>query len=65
MVNMKQSICPLCQNENQCKVNDEVSLCWCMTVAIDENVLKHVPENLKGKQCICFACVEKLSSLGE
>lgn len=66
--------CPLCQGENACGnelakqveqsltgPNDQINTCWCQDVSIQfpPALLAQVPEQLKGKRCICQNCVKK------
>jgi hypothetical protein len=53
--------CPLCGKENKCKQsksNDCPDLCWCHAVDIPESLLQQIPEEARGKACICRHCVE-------
>lgn len=56
----EQLMCPLCQANNYCGVND-TKPCWCMAESIPKPLLEKVPPNLKNKACICKACVEKFN----
>ncbi|MEK4699406.1 cysteine-rich CWC family protein [Solibacillus sp. FSL R7-0668] len=62
MISEKQ--CPICQGNNACNVADAQN-CWCMTAKIPQLVKDQVPTELKGKSCICAACVEKYSITNE
>jgi hypothetical protein len=49
--------CPLCGKDNNCQHNAES--CWCATVTFPKHVLDMIPEEKKGKACICKECLEK------
>ncbi|WP_152446281.1 cysteine-rich CWC family protein [Bacillus sp. THAF10] len=48
--------CPICNNHNQCKVDEDVKTCWCMSLKMDPKVLQQVPKEFIGVQCICEKC---------
>lgn len=48
--------CPLCGGDNQCKVNED-TICWCVTAKFPQGILDQLPEESKGKQCICQNCI--------
>jgi hypothetical protein len=51
--------CPLCGEPNQCapaKTGDLSSECWCTAVVIGREALHRVPEELRGKACLCPRC---------
>lgn len=54
--NIDDSICPLCEQSNRCDVKASQG-CWCMNTAVPEALLAQVPEQLKGKSCVCNACI--------
>lgn len=47
--------CPICGEDNGCKNSKE---CWCHSVIIPKALIEMVPEEKKGKACICKSCVE-------
>jgi hypothetical protein len=51
-----ERICPLCGQDNNCQHNQE---CWCHTVKFPKQILDLIPDDKKGKACICKACLEK------
>lgn len=55
----EQGICPICGKRNNCQRNEEE--CWCYNMEIPKYILELVPEDKKGKACICKACIEKYS----
>ncbi|WP_127530838.1 cysteine-rich CWC family protein [Paenibacillus kobensis] len=57
------SRCPLCGRDNRCACAaagcpDDATGCWCFTVSIPEQLLTRIPSELRGKACVCPACVE-------
>jgi hypothetical protein len=56
------NVCPICRKANQCAMElakltgKPVEPCWCVDVAFDQSLLDSVPDDAKGKACICFAC---------
>lgn len=55
-----EKICPLCGEDNGCQ-NGEAS-CWCYNVKIPAYLLDMVPQDKRGKACICKKCIEKYSN---
>lgn len=51
--------CPLCGAANECapalqgKCGVE---CWCTSVTVSQKALARIPDELKGKACLCRAC---------
>lgn len=56
-----ETICPLCQLENSCGVDNEQP-CWCTKTKVPETLIKQVPEELQKKACICQQCINKFNS---
>ena len=50
--------CPLCGNDNNCKDNKE---CWCYRVTIPKELLDRIPEDKKGKACVCKTCIDNFN----
>ncbi|PTT39429.1 hypothetical protein DBR23_11165 [Acidovorax sp. HMWF018] len=52
------SACPLCGQPNQCAIAAGLPAesCWCMTQTIDPAALAALPQEARGKVCICAAC---------
>lgn len=51
--------CPLCGGPNRCApaaAGDFAVECWCTRVAISQEALDRVPEQWRGKACLCPAC---------
>lgn len=53
----EEKICPLCGKANNCK--DGSKDCWCNYVIIPKELIDMVPEEKRGKACICKECVDK------
>lgn len=49
--------CPLCGQDNNCQHGQEN--CWCVTVKFPQHVIDMIPEDKKGKACVCKSCLEK------
>jgi len=49
-------ICPLCGQDNNCQHNAE---CWCHKEKFPKQVFEMIPEDKRGKACICKSCLEK------
>lgn len=56
---LDKTICPICGENNNCKHSKE---CWCHSVTIPKELLDMIPEDKKGKACICKSCVDKYRS---
>ena len=52
------STCPLCLKINHCDVQSQQG-CWCMNTKVPKALLAKIPEQLKGKSCICNACIKR------
>lgn len=52
----EERICPLCGQDNNCQHNAD---CWCVGVEIPNYIIEMIPEDKRGKACICKSCVEK------
>ena len=50
-------ICPVCNKENLCKINENTNQCWCFSIEIDKKLIALLPDNLINKSCICLACI--------
>lgn len=53
--------CPLCGKPNHCilQKNGVQEDCWCATETFSAKLLDLVPEEKKGKACICRDCLKK------
>lgn len=51
--------CPLCGEPNQCAPAMRGSFgaeCWCTSVTVSQRALARIPDQLRGKACLCRAC---------
>lgn len=55
-VNGLERICPLCGKDNNCQHGPD---CWCHAVEFPKHILDLIPDDKKGKACICKSCLEK------
>jgi hypothetical protein len=65
--NGDEARCPLCAQSNdcqQCTVSAYKGPCWCSAVKIPEALVARVPAELRGRACICRACVMKFHREG-
>jgi len=60
---MDEKICPICGNTNNCRHGE--GNCWCQNVVVPKKVLDMVPDDKKGKACICKSCIEKYSKIDD
>jgi len=53
--------CPLCGKDNRCGLlgQNPTEPCWCTQEVFPSKLLERVPEDSKGKACICRECLEK------
>ena len=51
-----EKICPLCGKPNNCESGNED--CWCKHVTIPKELIDSIPEDKRGKACICKECVD-------
>jgi hypothetical protein len=52
--------CPLCGEGNDCQRCEGVAYkgpCWCFKVEVPQELIGRLPEDLRGKACICRECV--------
>lgn len=55
------TLCPICRQPNGCAMAGDGSSgsdCWCRQVAFPAAVLAAVPDEAKGRACICRRCAE-------
>lgn len=56
--------CPICHEPNVCAMETAKATgtkpqrCWCMDAVITPEVMDLVPDQAKGKACVCAKCVE-------
>ena len=50
--------CAICGEPNDCAMAEQRPLteCWCATATIDPAALARVPEEKRGKVCLCPSC---------
>lgn len=55
-----RSRCPLCGGENDCTAakGEGHSVCWCMSAKIPRGLLERIPQEMRGRACVCRRCVE-------
>ncbi|HLS53016.1 MAG TPA: cysteine-rich CWC family protein [Tissierellaceae bacterium] len=53
---MEKTICPLCGGDNNC---ENRNACWCYKVVVPKELLELVPDDKRGKSCICKSCIDK------
>ena len=53
----QEKVCPLCGQDNNCQHGQEN--CWCETTKFPEHIFEMIPEDKRGKACICKSCLEK------
>lgn len=56
---VNKNICPICGKENNCAYQKGLAHenCWCKDIKVPKELIEKIPDNLKGKACICKACV--------
>ena len=58
---LRNPVCPLCGAANDCAVAASGNFntpCWCRDVVFTAELLGTVPEEMKGRACICRSCAE-------
>lgn len=50
-------VCPLCGEDNNCQHGQ--GNCWCESLEFPKGLLDMIPDDKKGKACICRSCLEK------
>lgn len=58
---MANEYCPLCGGENKCMAGTlEQINCWCgKEIGFPKELLELVPQESRGKHCICKKCLDK------
>ncbi|QGQ98080.1 hypothetical protein EHS13_25930 [Paenibacillus psychroresistens] len=53
--------CPICNKDSQCGVEagQTIEACWCSKAVFPQEIFDQIPLDLKGKACICKACLDK------
>lgn len=62
-----KSLCPLCNNINNCamETNKNSTSCWCQQTTIDSQLLEKAHNMGSYNTCICQSCAEKASELSK
>ena len=52
--------CPLCGQPNQCAIGAGLppESCWCMQTPVSPDALAQLPDEARGKACICPVCAQ-------
>jgi len=53
---LRADLCPVCGRPNDCGLAAGKSDCWCASINISPAALDRVPDEAKGKICICARC---------
>ncbi|QIL82152.1 cysteine-rich CWC family protein [Diaphorobacter sp. HDW4A] len=58
------SHCPLCGQANQCAIVAGLppESCWCMNEPVSNEALERIPQEQRGKACICPACARPVTA---
>ncbi|MDQ8736052.1 cysteine-rich CWC family protein [Paenibacillus sp. LHD-38] len=51
--------CPLCGGSNECGIKafeENQEVCWCFHEKFPEELLQKIPEQQRGKACVCKSC---------
>ena len=60
MIDEKDTICPICGEDNNCLHNKD---CWCVEKTIAKELIEKIPIEKRGKACICKSCVEEFENI--
>lgn len=62
MPEIDASLCPLCNQPNACAMAAGLRAadCWCMAAPVSRAALDRVPQEQRGKRCICPRCAREL-----
>lgn len=55
----RDPVCPVCGQLNGCALARTGSFaepCWCAEVEISADAIAKIPEEMRGKSCICHNC---------
>ncbi|WP_127582318.1 cysteine-rich CWC family protein [Paenibacillus koleovorans] len=57
-------LCSICKQSNKCGVLDgqPIESCWCLNAGFPEGIFELIPSELRGKACICQACLEQFKA---
>lgn len=65
MTTVDPTVCPLCGAVNQCAMEiakatgKPLECCWCVDAVFTSELLKALPEEERGKACVCAKCADK------
>jgi hypothetical protein len=59
---LRRDRCPLCGEPNDCGLAAGKTDCWCFAVKISPEALVRLPEEARGKVCVCRKCAVAESS---
>jgi hypothetical protein len=62
---INRRVCPICGNDNDCAHEQGLpdGACWCSHIAVPKELMARIPDNLKGKACICRNCILDFRSM--
>jgi hypothetical protein len=61
----REPLCPACGGANACAVAATGRFdtpCWCSSVVIDPAVIEKLPEQQRGKACLCARCAGAIAA---
>jgi hypothetical protein len=62
--------CPLCGYDNRCAMEIERATgqkpgpCWCVSQSFSAELLARLPDEARGKACICANCLNTFNTQG-
>ena len=59
---LRRDRCPLCGEPNDCGLAAGKTDCWCFAVKISPAALVRLPEEARGKVCMCRKCAAESST---
>lgn len=60
MNKVDEKICPICGEYNNCQSGEDT--CWCYNIVVPKELIEKVPEEKRGKACICKDCIDKYNN---
>lgn len=54
-----KNICPICGRQNNCGYEKGLphGECWCDNIKVPKELIALIPDEYKGKSCICQVCI--------
>lgn len=54
-------ICPVCGGDNGCALlaGRPIETCWCLRTRVPKELLAAIPDERRGKACVCRACATR------